>query len=83
MTMSSPAARVRSKAAGSTTPSWNHTAFAPTATASSATPPASSPLTNTSTTSTGKGMSASEAYPCSPCTVSAFGCTGTTRLPNR
>jgi putative transposase of IS4/5 family DUF4096 len=35
------------------------------------------------TVATSNGMSASEAYPCSPWTVSALGCTGTTRLPNR
>ena len=40
-------------------------------------------MTKTSTTSTGKGISASDAYPCSPCTVSAFGWTGTIRLPKR
>ncbi|MFD7339625.1 transposase [Streptomyces violascens] len=33
------------------------------------------------TVATGNGMASSEAYPCSPCTVSALGCTGTIRLP--
>lgn len=53
MTISRPAARVRSYACSSMTPSWNQTALAPIATASPATGPASSELTKTSTTSTG------------------------------
>ncbi|RJK95330.1 cytochrome c oxidase assembly protein [Vallicoccus soli] len=61
MTTSSPAARARSAAASSTTPSWSQTPRAPRATASSTTAPASSERTNTSTTSTGNGTSASEA----------------------
>ncbi|CAM5376915.1 hypothetical protein KAURM247S_07417 [Kitasatospora aureofaciens] len=51
ITIETPAARVRPYAASSTTPSWNQTAFAPTATAWSATSPASELFTNTSTTS--------------------------------
>src|SRR6266545_3558964 len=55
------AADVRSKASSSITSSWNQTAFAPFATAWSAMSPASSDRTNTSTTSTSNGMSASVA----------------------
>jgi hypothetical protein len=42
ITIGTPAAVVRSNAASSTTPSWNQTPFAPTATASSANWPAAS-----------------------------------------
>jgi hypothetical protein len=56
----SPAARARSSAAGSgNTPSWVHTADAPIATASSTCVPACSDRRNRSTTSTGRGTSAS------------------------
>ena len=61
MTIRTPASVVRRNASWSTTPSWNHTAFAPIATASSANCPAASERRKTSTTSTGKGMSASVA----------------------
>ncbi len=43
--------------------------------------PAGSERRNTSTTSMPKGTSARVAYPCSPSTVGASGCTGTIRLP--
>ena len=63
MTMSRPAARVRSYAASSITPSWYQTALAPRAAASSATVPARSLLTNTSTTSTSKGIASRDGVP--------------------
>ena len=59
ITIGTPAAVVRAKASSSTTPSWNHTARAPTATAWSANSPAASERRNTSTTSIGNGTSAS------------------------
>jgi hypothetical protein len=59
MTIGTPASVVRANAASSITPSWNHTARAPTATAWSANSPAALDRRNTSTTSTGNGMSAS------------------------
>ena len=49
--------------------------------ASSANRPAASDRRNTSTQSTGKGTSASVAYPCSPWTTGASGWMGTMRLP--
>ena len=54
ITIGTPAARVRSKASWSITPSWNHTPLAPTATASSANWPAALERRNTSTTSIGE-----------------------------
>ena len=59
ITIGTPAAVVRRNASASTTPSWNHTAFAPTATAWSANSPAASERRKTSTTSIGNGTSAS------------------------
>jgi 5-(carboxyamino)imidazole ribonucleotide mutase len=61
ITIRTPAAMVRSKAAWSTTPSWNQTPLAPTWTAWSANGPAASDRRNTSTTSTSNGTSASVA----------------------
>src|ERR1700712_4380392 len=81
ITIGMPAARVRSKASSSITPSWNQTPFAPTATASSANCPAFEERRNTSTTSMAKGTSARVAYPCSPSTVGALGWIGTICFP--
>ena len=61
MTIGTPASRVRRSASSSITPSWNHTAFAPTLTAWSANSPAASERRKTSTTSIGNGTSASVA----------------------
>ncbi len=58
ITIGTPAARVRSNASRSRTPSWNHTPPAPIATAWSANSPAASERRKTSTTSTGNGTSA-------------------------
>ncbi len=81
-TMSRPAARVRSYAASSTTPSWNQTARAPFATAPSATAPASAPFTKTSTTSTSKGMSAMGGVARLPVHRPRLQVPSTIRLPN-
>ena len=81
ITIGTPAAVVRAKASWSTTPSWNHTARAPIATAWSANSPARSERRKTSTQSTGNGTSASDAKPSSPSTWLASGWIGTIRLP--
>src|SRR6185436_16997571 len=86
MTIRTPAWRVRRIASSSITPSWNHTALAPTFTAWSANSPAASERRKTSTTSIGNGTSARVAKPCSPSTTrpsseSAAGWMGTICLP--
>ena len=86
ITIGTPAATVRSNASASMTPSWNHTARAPTATAWSANSPAASERRKTSTTSMGNGTSARVAKPFSPSTTSpssdaAAGWIGTICLP--
>ena len=79
-----PAARPRSAAASSITPSCIQTALAPIAIASSTCSPASSARRKTSTTSTCSGTSASRAYTRSPrISAPAAGLTGITRCPRR
>ncbi len=87
MTMGTPAAVARRNASSSTTPSWNHTARAPIATAWSANSPAASERRKTSTTSIGNGTAARVGYPRSPSTwwspSAKRGWIGTIRLPRR
>src|SRR5690625_6459217 len=78
----SPEATAFSTASGLSTPTWNQMFLTPVRIASSTTPLAAAPLTNTWTTSIGYGTSATRPKALSPLTDSRRKFTGTTCIPS-